>query len=85
MTKKAGVTVRARMTATGGMIESGGMTARAGMTVTVDGIEQHDQSIPLVDDRQEQSAEVRINLPTMKDSTAPEASLLLPAIARAAR
>jgi cellobiose phosphorylase len=32
-----------------------------GMSVTVDGVEQHDQAIPLVDDRQEHSVEVRIH------------------------
>jgi cellobiose phosphorylase len=31
-----------------------------GMSVTVDGVEQHDKAIPLVDDRQEHSVEVRI-------------------------
>ena len=30
------------------------------MSVTVDGVEQHDKAIPLVDDRQEHSVEVRI-------------------------
>ena len=29
-------------------------------SVTVDGVEQHDNTIPIVDDRQEHSAEVRI-------------------------
>jgi cyclic beta-1,2-glucan synthetase len=33
-----------------------------GMTVTVDGMERDDQAIPLVDDRQEYSAEVRIHV-----------------------
>jgi cellobiose phosphorylase len=31
-----------------------------GMSVTVDGVEQHDKAIPLVDDRREHSVEVRI-------------------------
>ena len=31
------------------------------MNVTVDGIERDDNAIPLVDDRQEHSVEVRIN------------------------
>ena len=31
-----------------------------GTSVTVDGIEQHDQAIPLIDDRQEHAVEVRI-------------------------
>ncbi len=35
--------------------------ANGGMTVTVDGIERDDKAIPLVDDRQEHSVEVRIN------------------------
>jgi len=30
------------------------------MRVTVDGVERHDQAIPLVDDRQEHSVEVKI-------------------------
>jgi cellobiose phosphorylase len=34
----------------------------AGMTVTVDGMERDDQAIPLVDDRQEHRAEVRIHV-----------------------
>jgi cellobiose phosphorylase len=34
--------------------------AISGMSVTVDGTVQDDQTIPLVDDRQEHSAEVRI-------------------------
>ncbi|MDZ4383801.1 MAG: hypothetical protein U0937_04085, partial [Thermodesulfovibrionia bacterium] len=29
-------------------------------SLTVDGVEQHDNTIPIVDDRQEHSAEVRI-------------------------
>jgi cellobiose phosphorylase len=40
------------------------LQTRAGtgeMSVTVDGVEQHDQAIPLVDDRQEHSVEVRIH------------------------
>ena len=32
------------------------------MTVTVDGIERDDKAIPLVDDRQEHSVEVRMSL-----------------------
>ncbi|MBF8286080.1 MAG: NdvB, partial [Anaerolineales bacterium] len=39
------------------------LQTRAGngeMSVTVDGVEQHDKAIPLVDDRQEHSVEVRI-------------------------
>ncbi len=32
------------------------------MTVTVDGVERDDQAIPLVDDRQEHSAEVKIHV-----------------------
>ena len=32
------------------------------MNVTVDGVEQHDNAIPLVDDRQEHSVEVRIHV-----------------------
>ncbi len=36
--------------------------ANAGMTVTVDGMERDDQAIPLVDDRQEHRAEVRIHV-----------------------
>jgi cellobiose phosphorylase len=41
------------------------LQTRAGngeMSVTVDGVEQHDKAIPLVDDRQEHSVEVRIAL-----------------------
>jgi cellobiose phosphorylase len=40
------------------------LQTRAGsgeMSVTVDGVEQHDKAIPLVDDRQEHSVEVRIH------------------------
>jgi cyclic beta-1,2-glucan synthetase len=36
------------------------VAAKAGMNVTVDGIEQDDRAIPLVDDRQEHSVEVRM-------------------------
>jgi len=39
------------------------LQTRAGngeISVTVDGVEQHDKTIPLVDDRQEHSVEVRI-------------------------
>jgi cyclic beta-1,2-glucan synthetase len=35
------------------------VAAKAGITVTVDGIERDDKAIPLVDDRQEHSVEVR--------------------------
>jgi cellobiose phosphorylase len=35
------------------------VAANGGMTVTVDGIERDDKTIPLVDDRQEHSVEVR--------------------------
>jgi cyclic beta-1,2-glucan synthetase len=35
------------------------VAAKAGMTVTVDGTEREDKAIPLVDDRQEHSVEVR--------------------------
>ena len=59
------------MTVTAGMAETAGMTAPAGMTVTVDSIEQDDQAIPLVDDRQEHSVDVRINLHPTKDITEP--------------
>ena len=31
------------------------------MSVTVDGVEQHDKAVPLVDDHREHSVEVRIN------------------------
>ena len=40
------------------------LQTRAGngeMSVTVDGVEQHDKAIPLVDDRQEHAAEVRLH------------------------
>jgi len=30
--------------------------------ITIDGVEQHDKTIPLVDDRQEHSVEVRIHV-----------------------
>ncbi len=33
---------------------------KGGASVTVDGVERHDKAIPLVDDRQEHSVEVRI-------------------------
>ena len=42
------------------------VAAQAGMTVTVDGIEREDKAIPLVDDHQERSVEVRAYL-TMND------------------
>ncbi len=42
----------------------------AGMTVTVDGMERDDQAIPLADDRQEHTAEVRIHV-VPSESTAP--------------
>ncbi len=38
------------------------VAANAGMTVTVDGMERDDHAIPLVDDRQEHRAEVRIQV-----------------------
>jgi cyclic beta-1,2-glucan synthetase len=38
------------------------VAAHAGMTVTVDGMERDDHSIPLVDDRQEHTVEVRIHV-----------------------
>ena len=79
------VAAEAGMAAGEGMTVPAGITANGGMTVTVDGVEQGDQAIPLVDDHQEHSVEVRIDLPTMKDTTAPAAHLLLPPIARAAR
>jgi len=44
--------------------------ATAGMIVTVDGIERDDQAIPLVDDRQEHSAEVKIHV-APSQTTAP--------------
>ena len=34
----------------------------AGMSVTVDGIQQHDKAIPLVDDHQEHWVEVRMDV-----------------------
>jgi cellobiose phosphorylase len=40
------------------------LQTRAGngeMSVTVDGVAQHDKAIPLVDDRQEHSVEVRLH------------------------
>ena len=40
--------------------------APAGMTVTVDGMERDDPAIPLVDDRQEHTAEVRIHVAPRK-------------------
>jgi cyclic beta-1,2-glucan synthetase len=78
------VAATAGMTAQVGMTETAAMAAKGGMTVTVDGIEQGDPAIPLVDDRQEHSVEVRINLHSTKDRTAPDASPWLPAIGRAA-
>jgi cellobiose phosphorylase len=42
----------------------------AGMTVTVDGMERDDHAIPLVDDRQEHNAEVRIHVAPVQ-TTAP--------------
>ena len=36
-------------------------TGRDEMAVTVDGVEQHDKAVPLVDDHQEHTVEVRIN------------------------
>jgi hypothetical protein len=36
--------------------------AQAGMTVTVDGVEREDNALPLVDDQQEHTAEVRIHV-----------------------
>ncbi|MBP1596567.1 MAG: ndvB 2, partial [Acidobacteria bacterium] len=44
----------------------------AGMTVTVDGTEQDDQAIPLVDDRQEHNAEVRIHAAPSQSTAALE-------------
>jgi cyclic beta-1,2-glucan synthetase len=35
-------------------------TGNGEMSVTVDGVEQYDKAIPLVDDRQEHTVEVRI-------------------------
>jgi hypothetical protein len=37
------------------------------MSVTVDGVEQPDKAIPLIDDRQEHSVEVRIEAAEMHD------------------
>ncbi|RPJ59636.1 MAG: hypothetical protein EHM23_13430, partial [Acidobacteria bacterium] len=82
---KAGMTVMAEIPVTAGINANAEMTSKAGMTVTVDGIEQDDQSVPLVDDRQEHSVEVRIDLHSTKDRTAPDAYLLLPPIGRATR
>ena len=79
MTAGEGISVLA------GVPVSAGTTANTRMTVTVDGVEQGDQAIPLVDDRQEHSVEVRIDLHAVKDSTAPDASVWLPATGRAAR
>jgi hypothetical protein len=46
------------------------VAAHAGMTVTVDGMERDDQAIPLVDDRQEHNAEVRIQVaPSQRTAT----------------
>jgi hypothetical protein len=36
------------------------------MSVTVDGVERHDKVIPLVDDRQEHSVEVKIQAAATK-------------------
>ncbi|WP_367280319.1 glucoamylase family protein [Sulfuricaulis sp.] len=41
------------------------------MRVTVDGVERHDQTIPLVDDRQEHSVEVRMYAPQTVNELAP--------------
>jgi len=46
------------------------VAANAGMTVTVDGVEQNDKAIPLVDDRQEHQVEVRIPLAQSREATA---------------
>jgi cellobiose phosphorylase len=43
------------------------VAAKAGMTVTVDGIERDDKAIPLVDDRQEHSVEVRTPVTLSQD------------------
>jgi cellobiose phosphorylase len=43
-----------------------------GMTVTVDGIERDDKAIPLVDDRQEHSVEVRTPVTLSQDRLQPE-------------
>ncbi len=79
------IAVTQTVAATAGMPVTGGMTAQGAMTVTVDGIEQGDQAIPLVDDRQEHSVEVRIDRHSEKDGTASDASLWLPPIGRATR
>jgi cellobiose phosphorylase len=50
----------------------------AGMTVTVDGVERDDQAIPLVDDRQEHRAEVRIHVaPSQKTASLEHQSALV--------
>lgn len=33
-----------------------------GQSIAIDGVEQHDKAIPIVDDRQEHSVEVRIHV-----------------------
>jgi len=43
--------------------------ANAGMTVTVDGVEQDDKAIPLIDDRQEHRVEVRMHLAQSQETT----------------
>jgi cyclic beta-1,2-glucan synthetase len=43
------------------------VAAKAGITVTVDGIERDDKAIPLVDDRQEHSVEVRTLVEFVQD------------------
>ena len=44
--------------------------AHAGITLIVDGVERDDHAIPLVDDRQEHSAEVRIHVaPSQRTAT----------------
>ncbi len=73
MPANGGMTVTAGMTAKGGMAEKAG-TTRGRMIVTVDGVEQDDQAIPLVDDRKEHWVEVRINLHSTNDRTAPDSS-----------
>jgi len=46
------------------------VTSHARMTVTVDGMEQDDHAIPLVDNRQEHRAEVRIHVaPSQRPAT----------------
>ena len=62
-----------------------GMPAKGRMTVTVDGAEQDDQAISLVDDRKEHWVEVRIQRDVMKDSETPDAQLWMSATGRAAR